>query len=283
MQLISVCQRFAFAAAFILIYSLSPIRAAEPWGKYTGEDEEFSVRMPNPPRLFSNFITAGLGPKIRERIYSTYSNGSVYLVVTYDRTSLKNTLMNFRLHHCMSAEIKEVSQKSLSGFEGKEYSLKFGEVIGTLNIYVTKKRSYAVAVVQAVDNAPLREYFLSTFSLTGDDTSSADPPPESPSLPQINPSNPLSAKELTRKSVVVSKPEPGYTDAARAAGITGRVVLRAVFASSGKVSHIRVVHAVDGLTERAIDAARHLTFIPATKDGQFVSYWMQLEYNFNLY
>lgn len=32
-----------------------------------------------------------------------------------------------------------------------------------------------------------------------------------------------------------------------------------------------------------IDAAKTIRFIPAIKDGRFVSMWIQLEYNFNLY
>jgi hypothetical protein len=38
-----------------------------------------------------------------------------------------------------------------------------------------------------------------------------------------------------------------------------------------------------GLTEQAIKAARRIKFIPATKDGQPVSTYIQLEYNFNLF
>ena len=39
----------------------------------------------------------------------------------------------------------------------------------------------------------------------------------------------------------------------------------------------------DGLTERAIAAAKSIRFVPATKDGHPVSMWMELQYNFNLY
>ena len=61
-------------------------------------------------------------------------------------------------------------------------------------------------------------------------------------------------------------------------------MLRAVFAADGKVKHISVIAGLpDGLTERAIVAARGIKFVPAKKDGRPVSMWMQLEYNFNLY
>jgi len=80
------------------------------------------------------------------------------------------------------------------------------------------------------------------------------------------------------------KPEPAYTEVARENQITGTVILKCVFASNGSITNIRVVSGLPyGLTERAIDAARKIKFIPAMKDGKYVSMWMQLEYNFNLY
>jgi protein TonB len=80
---------------------------------------------------------------------------------------------------------------------------------------------------------------------------------------------------------LISKPEPQYTEDARKNQITGTVVLKVVFASSGQVTNIRTVSGLPfGLTERAIAAARMIKFVPATKDGHQVSMWMQLEYNF---
>jgi TonB family protein len=94
----------------------------------------------------------------------------------------------------------------------------------------------------------------------------------------------FSGRDVTSKARVLSKPEPQYTEDARKNQITGTVVLRAVFSSSGQVTQIRAVSGLPyGLTERAIAAARQIKFVPATKDGRQVSMWMQLEYNFNLY
>lgn len=94
----------------------------------------------------------------------------------------------------------------------------------------------------------------------------------------------FSGKEVTSKARVLSKPEPQYTEEARKNQITGTVVLRAVFTSSGQVTGIRAVSGLPyGLTERAIAAARQIRFTPAMKDGHAVSMYIQLEYNFNLY
>ncbi len=94
----------------------------------------------------------------------------------------------------------------------------------------------------------------------------------------------FSGKEVTSKARVLEKPEPTYTESARKNQITGTVVLRAVFSSSGQVTNIHAVSGLpDGLTERAIAAAKNIRFVPATKDGHPVSMWMELQYNFNLY
>lgn len=90
--------------------------------------------------------------------------------------------------------------------------------------------------------------------------------------------------EVTSKAKLLSKPEPQYTEDARKNQITGTVVLKVVFASSGQVTNIQTIKGLpNGLTEKAIAAARQIRFEPATKDGHKVSMWMQLEYNFNLY
>src|SRR6185369_16882674 len=94
----------------------------------------------------------------------------------------------------------------------------------------------------------------------------------------------FTGKDVTTKARLISKPEPQYTEEARKNQITGTVVLKCVFSSSGQVTGIKTVSGLpNGLTERAIAAARQIKFVPATKDGHQVSMWMQLEYNFNLY
>jgi TonB family protein len=94
----------------------------------------------------------------------------------------------------------------------------------------------------------------------------------------------FSGREVTSKARVLDKPEPTYTESARKNQITGTVVLRAVFSAGGSVTNIHAVSGLpDGLTERAIAAAKNIRFVPATKDGHPVSMWMELQYNFNLY
>lgn len=260
------------------------------WRKCTGKDEEFSVLMPGEPSLYLGVIT-NKGKRSFERIYSTYANGSVYLVVSYDVTSIKGTLENFKAHHLYDGDITYERDISVSGFSGKEYKLKFNKIGGVVQIWVTKKHGYAVAVIQAIEQSELKDFFLSSFLLTpnSDESKVAPAQTQPPAVNQVfrktdQDQSPTTVKLVDRKQVIISKPEPWYTEDARQAGITGTVVLRVVLSSTGEVTNIRVDRGLPkGLTENAIEAARHLRFIPGVKDDRFVSYWVHLEYNFSLY
>ena len=94
----------------------------------------------------------------------------------------------------------------------------------------------------------------------------------------------FSPTEVNTKARILSRPEPQYTEEARKNQVSGTVVLRAVFSSSGQVTNIRAVSSLPyGLTERAIAAARQIRFTPAMKDGRAVSQYIEITYNFNLY
>ena len=102
-----------------------------------------------------------------------------------------------------------------------------------------------------------------------------------------NPEDPnrvWNVSQVTTRARVLFKPEPQYTEEARRNQTTGTVILRVVFSRSGEVTNIRALQSLSGgLTERAINAARLIRFVPATRNGQPVATYMQLEYNFNLY
>ena len=100
-----------------------------------------------------------------------------------------------------------------------------------------------------------------------------------PSAPNV-----VSSSQVVTKARVLSKPEATYTEQARKADIEGTVVLRAVFTERGTVEHVLALRSLpDGLTQRAIAAAKKISFVPATIDGKPVAMIMELQYNFHLY
>jgi len=91
-------------------------------------------------------------------------------------------------------------------------------------------------------------------------------------------------REVTRRAQVLSRPEPLYTEEARRNQITGTVTLRLVLNANGTVTNITAISRLpDGLTEKAIAAARQIRFTPAEKDGRKVSQYATIQYNFNIY
>jgi TonB family protein len=82
---------------------------------------------------------------------------------------------------------------------------------------------------------------------------------------------------------ILSQPPPNYTEEARKKRVVGTVVLRVVLGADGSIGTISVVSGLpNGLSERAIIAARNIRFVPAKKNGVAVSTVVQLEYNFRL-
>ncbi|HEV2465253.1 MAG TPA: TonB family protein [Acidobacteriaceae bacterium] len=75
----------------------------------------------------------------------------------------------------------------------------------------------------------------------------------------------------TTPLVLLSKPNPGYTEEARRLRIEGDVTLEVRFSANGQVEVLRVVNGLGhGLNELAEQAARRITFKPATRDGRAI-------------
>ena len=73
--------------------------------------------------------------------------------------------------------------------------------------------------------------------------------------------------------VILSKPNPVYTDEARKLGIEGEVLVEVVFRASGQVQAVRVVKGLGhGLDEAALHAAEQIRFKPALQEGQAVDF-----------
>lgn len=91
---------------------------------------------------------------------------------------------------------------------------------------------------------------------------------------------------------ITKKAQPTYTEAAAVAKVEGVVALKVVFLASGKIGDVtypktRVQHLLKedpllkyGLVDKAIEAAKQIEFIPATRDGVPISIVKSVEYEF---
>jgi TonB family protein len=101
---------------------------------------------------------------------------------------------------------------------------------------------------------------------------------------KVDPDRIYKRNEVTEAARIISRPEADYTTEVRRSLVSGTVTLRVVLSYTGKVTDVEVVHGLsDGLTEKAVEAARKIRFTPATKSGRPVSVSLLVEYNFNPY
>jgi TonB family protein len=86
------------------------------------------------------------------------------------------------------------------------------------------------------------------------------------------------------RPTILYREKAKYTEEARQNKVQGVVTLQVVFHVNGSISDIRAVRGLpDGLTEKAIEAAKKIRFNPAVKNGAPVSVRGSLEFSFNLY
>ena len=262
------------------------------WQRYTIKGEDFSIKLPLLPAMatIDDFrLDETLSSRVRQ--LGAYADGVVYTIYILDNGKPNQAFKNF-VREISSQRWDTTTQKevTVNGFVGNQYSAVH-PLGGALQIFATNKRFYQVQAFGATaDDARVKPFFASLMlgekgeAVEVSDGHGVPYEPGTQSTTQISTEKIYVGKEVDRKVMLAMKPEPMYTRQAKQRAIEGTVVLKVVFAANGSVTNIRTASDLPaGLTENAIDAARKIKFIPAMKDGKYVSMWMQLEYNFNLY
>jgi TonB family protein len=107
--------------------------------------------------------------------------------------------------------------------------------------------------------------------------SNAAPATDVPKAKQVD------APAAVQSVVIISKPNPVYTEEARKLGLEGDVLVEVVFPASGPVQVIRVVKGLGhGLDEAAVRAAQQIRFKPALQNGNPVDFSANVRITFQL-
>ena len=265
----------------VLLTAASVVHAQEgdtSWLRYTIEGDEFSVLLPMLP-----MITATRSPRKRDRVYrdrrqlEAAIDGILYTIEVYENPAPKQMLAEFISETSEDFKCNRDRERTVTvdGYSGIECSPKGKDYPVTAQFFATETHLYRFLVRRRRDvTADVAREFFSSIRLGKD----ADGIRISDGLSSTAPTTQSQPDERAR---VLKKPEPSYTKEARANKIAGTVILKVVFTSKGTVENIHVARGLpDGLTERAVEAAKKIKFIPAMKDGHPVSMWMQLEYVF---
>ena len=298
-----------------LLSSIAPQAVAQyqnpDWIELSPAGESFHVSVPNQPKVEAENVGAVSGHRyIALTGVATYTIWSMtninyradqdtdaYLDSTAEliwEGLLKSAREQLDDKDRRLARMTYVRESPPEGLPGREYTLTVGDVTGTTEFFVAREHIYVMLVMGKPGADWPREKFFASFRAASS-SSAPSPSPTSPlektiigpgirSIDAEDYNQIFSGREVTQKVRVLEKPEPTYTESARKFGIEGTIVLRTVFSKNGEVTNLHVVSKLPhGLTQRAIEAARAIRFVPAMKDGQAVSMWMELQYNFHLY
>lgn len=83
--------------------------------------------------------------------------------------------------------------------------------------------------------------------------------------------------------VILSKPNPAYSEEARKLGLEGEVLVQVTFPASGPVQVVRVMSGLGhGLDEAAVRAAQQIRFRPALHSGKPVDFPASVRIEFQL-
>jgi len=183
-------RRLHFALAFFLLSAL-PLSAQVPkpadvwaeWETLSPENEEFTVLMPKNPTTETAKIPYHK-MELSARLYlATSSAGPVIGVVSlsgiksdpaqYTEFTRFNSYVDaFKTFFPPKIRSKEtlakmvlVNSRPFRGYTGRSYKMTVGDLNGSVNAYVTKKRFYAIISLNTRKDDALEEKFLSSFEL----------------------------------------------------------------------------------------------------------------------
>lgn len=333
--------RFYFltvACLVTLAASQSIVRAqgsGEDLQTFSPVGEEFSVEMPKDPKIEESQETYHR-MTLNARLYlSATDHGPVYAVASFSGIKA-NSAMYTELQRLNSyvdafknwfpqkvrgkdaiAKLTVVGEKVLNGNPGREYKVVIGDLTGTAQMYTTRRRFYAVLILNTKKDDTLTERFLSSLALPekiatppasvvagtpptaittvmGTKNESADPAAktEAPAVPgaESKPAEPTASEKppgerapisggvLNGKAVYL--PQPEYPPIAAQAHASGMVAVQVLIDEAGNVIS---AHAVSGhplLQAVSVAAARQARFAPTSLMGEPVKVNGVIQYNF---
>ena len=279
-----ICTLLLFAVEALA----QPAKQPASWQRYTIRREEFSVMLPVHPAMASRKTMVMRFSQERQlRTLGAYADGLAFTILSTENSNPRESLDDYLEQEIFThAGWERSSEKELAvyGFKGKQYIVP-NKIPGTMQIFATRNHIYRFHAFGATIDDPRVKQFFSSIKLgpqnQGIEVKDGNGVPIKSNLDNANA---FTIKEVDQRPFIAFKPEPAYTQEARQNAVAGSVVLKAIFTADGIVTNIKVASGLPyGLEENAIDAAKKVRFIPAVKDGKFVSTWMQLEYSFNLY
>ncbi len=120
------------------------------------------------------------------------------------------------------------------------------------------------------------------LSCNYENPSSPQKPLSRPPAVEISQGRIVAFQDLTEKPVEIVKSNPQYPAIAKAAGIEGKVFVKALIGTHGLIEQVEVLKSVPELDAAAIEAAWQFKFKPGKVDGERVKVWVTIPFHFKL-
>src|SRR6185369_5678528 len=170
-------------ACAVAAHAQKPADAWAEWESLSPDNEEFTVLMPkNPTTESTTFPYHKM--ELNARLYmATASTGPVLAIASlsgiksdpaqYTEFARFNSYIDaFKAFFPSKVRSKEtlmkmilVSSRPFHGHTGRSYKLTLGDLNGSVNAFVTRKRFYAIVSLNTKKDEALEEKFLSSFVL----------------------------------------------------------------------------------------------------------------------
>jgi hypothetical protein len=179
---------FVFAILLLAAFALAveaqkPADAWAEWETLSPENEEFTVLMPKNPTTESTTFSYHK-MELNARLYMATSSSGPVLAITslsgiksdpaqYTEFARFNSYIDaFKTFFPAKVRSKEtlvkmtlVSSRPFHGYTGRSYKIALGDLNGSVNAFVTRKRFYAIVSLNNKKDEALEEKFLSSFVL----------------------------------------------------------------------------------------------------------------------
>jgi TonB family protein len=231
---------------------------------------------------------------MRVEIYKT-SAPKKFLEELIDRDRIKGRESKDLPEPADGFTVRQFSQDKFEAFRTKEIT----EVNFVTRLIASKTFLYIVTVANRGAASAAATRFLSSIRLDQAGSSNtekivdlsslkpvtldqiAEMAEENTDPKQIQTEKPLEKPE--NPVIILTKPAATYTEAARAARISGTIRLRLIFGKDGRISKISILKSLpNGLTRNAVMAALRIKFLPQEKENQFETVTKTVEYSFSV-
>jgi TonB family protein len=321
----------SFAVMLLLLFSLSSAAAQEEtpeilWEMLAPASEEFTVDLPGKPDVSNQKEPYGQITLTTTYYTLATSDGPFFMIssvsgmesflslisgtegMTAAADGFRDNFLKELRAKNMKAEMTFDRDLKLNGHPGKQFNIVMGEISGIARLYATRKKIYAVLVLNAAQGDKRVERFINSFTLkaatvdvatdaktipfgvisgpvvtmppgkTNADTN--PPPPVAVPDSQAKTRQPIQGGVLNSKAI--SLPKPSYSEAAREAKASGTVTVQITIDENGDVISARAVSGHPSLQDAAVAAASRAKFSPTRLSGQPVKVKGVVIYNFAL-